>query len=236
MIMYTSGQLAKKAKVSIRTIQYYDRRGLLHARRTTNGLRNYSNQDLRQLQKILIYKKLGFTLNDIQKIINDNDNSTLKSLIAQRQNTISYQIKDLTTQLKSLNYLEKHLIKFDDFPGNFNQDILSKVRQVKKLRTLRISLILVGILIDLLILVSIFYFFLRLSNSLLFIIGIVICLILSWGITMFYYQHTQYLCSQCHHEFTVPFKEWFFAKHTPSTRYLFCSNCHKKSYCIEEYR
>lgn len=32
--MYTTGQLAKKCNISIRTIQYYDRRGLLHAKRT----------------------------------------------------------------------------------------------------------------------------------------------------------------------------------------------------------
>ena len=56
--MYTTGQLAQKCNVSIRTIQYYDRRGLLHAKRTENGLRHYNDQDLKQLQEILIYKKL----------------------------------------------------------------------------------------------------------------------------------------------------------------------------------
>ena len=49
--MYTAGQLAKKCNVSIRTIQYYDRRGLLHAKRTENGLRHYNYQDLKQLQE-----------------------------------------------------------------------------------------------------------------------------------------------------------------------------------------
>lgn len=59
--MYTTGQLAQKCNVSIRTIQYYDRRGLLHAKRTENGLRHYNDQDLKQLQEILISRNVNLS-------------------------------------------------------------------------------------------------------------------------------------------------------------------------------
>ena len=104
--MYTTGQLAKKCNVSIRTIQYYDRRGLLHAKRTENGLRHYNDQDLKQLQEILIYKQLGFSLKNIQQIINGTDNNTLKSLIVNQRRKIKQEIKDASEQLASLSQLE----------------------------------------------------------------------------------------------------------------------------------
>ncbi|MCH9394070.1 MerR family transcriptional regulator, partial [Limosilactobacillus reuteri] len=125
--MYTTGQLAQKCNVSIRTIQYYDRRGLLHAKRTENGLRHYNDQDLKQLQEILIYKQLGFNLKDIQQIINDTDNNTLKSLIVNQRRKIKQEIKDASEQLASLSQLETFLNKHSDFPGNISQSIFDKI-------------------------------------------------------------------------------------------------------------
>ena len=63
---YTSGQFAKKAHVTLRTIRWYDNKNLLKPSfRTENGTRLYTDGDLAKLQQILLFKYLGFSLDDI---------------------------------------------------------------------------------------------------------------------------------------------------------------------------
>lgn len=64
----TVGQLAKKSHVTVRTLQYYDRSGLLKPTAYSEGGRRlYSRQDSLRLQQILFLKTLGFSLEDIRK-------------------------------------------------------------------------------------------------------------------------------------------------------------------------
>ena len=58
--------LSPDCRVSVRTVQYYDQQGLLHARRTASNQRRYQEDDLRRLQRILAYRQLGFTIKDIR--------------------------------------------------------------------------------------------------------------------------------------------------------------------------
>lgn len=86
--MYTSGQLAKHCRVSVRTVQYYDQQGLLHARRTTSNQRRYQEDDLRRLQRILAYRQLGFTIKDIRELLDQQDDQALRTAITlQEQRT-----------------------------------------------------------------------------------------------------------------------------------------------------
>lgn len=57
---YTSGEFAKKAHVSIRTIRYYDQKNLLKpAARTKGGAWRYTDQDFAKLQQIFAFKISG---------------------------------------------------------------------------------------------------------------------------------------------------------------------------------
>ena len=77
MIMnyYKTGQFAKLANVSERTIRYYDKIGLLKPSFVMeNGYRQYSDLDLLKLQKILSLKHLGFSIEEIFPMVMDNTN------------------------------------------------------------------------------------------------------------------------------------------------------------------
>ncbi len=64
------GELAKKAKVNIDTIRYYERRGLLSKpRRSSSGYRIYSEADAKRLLFIIHAKSLGFTLEEIKVLL-----------------------------------------------------------------------------------------------------------------------------------------------------------------------
>lgn len=75
MNYYKTGQFAKLANVSERTIRYYDKIGLLKPSFVMeNGYRQYSDLDLLKLQKILSLKHLGFRIEEIFPMVMDNTN------------------------------------------------------------------------------------------------------------------------------------------------------------------
>lgn len=67
---YTVHELAKMSGVSVRTLHYYDGIGLLKPSEVAiNGYRYYSRKEIVQLQQILFYKELNFSLDEIKEII-----------------------------------------------------------------------------------------------------------------------------------------------------------------------
>ena len=77
-------EVAKLTGVSARTLQYYDEIGLLIPEKLNNGYRDYSDENLDKLQKILFYRFLNFKLNDIKELL-DGDIDSLKILEQQRE-------------------------------------------------------------------------------------------------------------------------------------------------------
>lgn len=66
---YSSGEFASRAHVSLRTVRYYDRIGLLSpSAHSDAGARLYNDADLGRMQQILLYKYLGFSLDDIREM------------------------------------------------------------------------------------------------------------------------------------------------------------------------
>ncbi|MHB1404229.1 MAG: MerR family transcriptional regulator [Desulfitobacteriaceae bacterium] len=69
---YTVNQVAQLAGVTIRTLRYYDKIGLLiPSARTEAGYRIYSEGDLERLQQILFFRELDFSLAKIEEILNN---------------------------------------------------------------------------------------------------------------------------------------------------------------------
>ncbi len=79
--MRTVHEVSKLAGVSIRTLQYYDKIGLLRpAGYTGAGYRLYDDTDLERLQQILLFRELEFPLKDIRQIIESPDFDRDKAL------------------------------------------------------------------------------------------------------------------------------------------------------------
>lgn len=82
--MMTVNEVSKLTGVSIRTLQYYDKIGLLHPSKYTEaGYRLYDDAALETLQQILLFRELEFPLKDIRKIISSPDFDRSKALSQQ---------------------------------------------------------------------------------------------------------------------------------------------------------
>jgi phosphoribosylaminoimidazole-succinocarboxamide synthase len=85
MIVYTVNRLALLAGVSVRTLHYYDKLGLLKPRyRQENGYRYYDDDSIIRLQQIMFFRELGFSLDKIGEIISLPDFDVLEALKLQR--------------------------------------------------------------------------------------------------------------------------------------------------------
>ena len=63
------GELAERAGTTTRTLRYYETRGLLSARRTGNGYREYDEEDLRLLRQIRLLQDFGFELEETRPFV-----------------------------------------------------------------------------------------------------------------------------------------------------------------------
>lgn len=101
---YTAGEFAKKAGVTIRTIRYYDNKGLLKPSSLSEaGYRLYTDEDFAKLQRILTLKYLGFSLEDIfTTIIKDNERDYLKK-------SLDIQMKIIKDRICHMQLIEKSL-------------------------------------------------------------------------------------------------------------------------------
>lgn len=100
--LYSSGEFAKMAHVSVRTIRYYDKQNILKPTYTSEyGARFYSHEDLVRLQQILLLKYLGFSLDDIREITIDDSNSQMLL------NSLNMQLKLVQDRIEQMQMVEK---------------------------------------------------------------------------------------------------------------------------------
>ena len=70
----TVGDVAALAGVTVRTLHHYDRIGLLSpSGRSASGYRLYAPDDLDRLHQVLLYRELGFSLEDVAALLDDAD-------------------------------------------------------------------------------------------------------------------------------------------------------------------
>src|SRR4051812_43314536 len=81
----TVGELAKLAHISVRTLHHYDEIGLLRpSGRSRASYRLYTEADLARLQQVLFFRALGFSLDDVARVLSAPDFDRKKALLAQR--------------------------------------------------------------------------------------------------------------------------------------------------------
>lgn len=82
----TIGQLAKQARISVRTLHHYDDIGLLKPSvRADNAYRFYSEYDERRLHDVLFFRALGFSLREIGQLLDVSEDDRRQLLSIQRE-------------------------------------------------------------------------------------------------------------------------------------------------------
>jgi DNA-binding transcriptional MerR regulator len=110
--MLRIGDFSKLCKVTIKALRYYDDVGLLkpHHVNLKNGYRYYKPDQLKTICTIVSYKNLGFSLDEIHKLITQKiSNEKLNCMLLEKQKQIRSNINFEKEKLYNINAFIKNL-------------------------------------------------------------------------------------------------------------------------------
>lgn len=234
MSQYTTGELAKLCGVTVRTVQYYDNRGiLLPSTLSEGGRRLYSEEDLQKMKQICFLRELDLPLNSIAQLLSEPEpEKVLSLLLSQQEAILQKEMDDRKERLEQLQQLRRGLGKTKNFSVNSITDIAVQMKNKKRLYKIRGILLGVGLLLDAIEIGTLIYA-LNTGNWWWFGVGMVLVILGGIWVSSYYFKSVDYICPQCNHVFKPKFKEAFFANHTPNTRKLTCPHCGHKGFCVE---
>ncbi len=125
--LLTVGELAKRMEVTVRTLQYYDKEGLLKpSARSEGGRRLYTKKDMVKLHQILSMKFLGFSLDEIKNNILSLDTpQEVVNILSKQKEVVKSQLCDLTWALSAIESLQDEVSKMHEVDFNKYADIIS---------------------------------------------------------------------------------------------------------------
>ena len=236
MSQYTTGELAKRCGVTVRTVQYYDTRGILSPSALTEGGRRlYSEEDLGRLQIILFLRELGLSIDTIGKLLAEEDpGSVIVLLLEQQERVLREELHEKQEKLDMLQDLKKQIKGIDQFRVESIGDIARNMEGERNRRRFYRIVIPVGIVLGLL---EILGLVLWIGYRTWWPFALWAALAVPFGICVSkaYYDRVAYLCPKCQARFQPRFREMVFAVHTSRTRRLICTECGHKGFCVEDW-
>ena len=234
MSQHPTGEIAKPCGVTVRTVQYYDARGILiPSALSEGGRRLYSEDDLKRLKVICFLRELDVPIDAISRILQEeHPEKVIALLIEQQESVLSEEIAEKKEKLAKLQELKNGLKGREAFSLETIGDIALIMEGKKKLKRMRRMMILTGLPITALQWFSIIFWIVK---KIWWPFAVWVMAAVPWGIAVsrYYFGHVKYICPECHQVFKPTLKEAFWANHTPTTRKLTCTECGHRGFCVE---
>lgn len=236
MSKYTTGEVARLCGVSVRTVQYYDDRGILTPSELSEGGRRlYTEDDLKRMHIICFLREAGLPINSISALLaEEKPESIISILLEQQEQILREELCECQRKLELIEGIKRELKELEAFSVESIGDIAHMMKQKNKLSKMRWTMVLTGIPVTALQWTSIV---LWITHGLWWLFVIWACVAIPWGVavSVYYFGHVAYICPECHEVFKPKLKDAFWAYHTPRMRRLTCPKCGRKGLCVEVY-
>ena len=122
----TVGEVAKKMNTTVRTLQHYDREGLLSPSSVSEGGRRlYTDKDIVKLHQILSLKHLGFSLGDIKnRLIPLDTPDEIADVLMEQAAAVKQKIESLSESLRELELLREEVLQMQSVDFKKYADII----------------------------------------------------------------------------------------------------------------
>lgn len=122
----TAGAVAKKMGVTVRTLQHYDKEGLLSpSAMSEGGRRLYTDKDIIKLHQILSLKHLGFSLDDIRdRLIPLDTPAGVAQVLSEQAAIVREKIASLTESLSRIEALKTEVLEMQSVDFKKYADII----------------------------------------------------------------------------------------------------------------
>lgn len=237
MSLYTTGELAKKCNVSVRTIQYYDERGILVPTDLTEGGRRlFSEEDVATLETICFLRDLDISIKDIAEILKaDESKKVIELLLDEQDKNLQEDIKRKTEQLGKIKSIRSSLASFKDGSKKTIHDISSIMEEKEKRKKMYKKMAIISIPLETAEIITFMVGVLK-GIWLPFFITFAVTIITTVFLLNYWYKRIEYICPECHTRFQPKKMEVLFANHNLKMRKLTCPKCKRKIWSLEVYR
>jgi len=231
---YTTGEVAKLCGVTVRTVQYYDTRGILvPSELTEGGRRLYSEDDVKRMKIVCFLRELGLSIDAIGQLLAEEDPGSVISLLLDEQEAaLRKEIGEREKMLEKLSDLRAGLKSVEEFSLESIGDIAYIMTNRDELKKNHMILLLTGLPLSVLQLAAIILWIVK-GIWQLFPVWAVLAIFYGVIASRWYFRKTAYVCPGCHTVFQPKFKEAFWASHTPAARKLTCPACGRYGFCVE---
>ncbi|MCD8098350.1 MAG: MerR family transcriptional regulator [Lachnospiraceae bacterium] len=123
MPKYKVGEIARMLGLSSETLRYYESHGIITPYRDeSSGYRYYEAWDINYLLDSIWYRSFGFSLNDVEQMINRDDLSQFKTHCRSRESELLQLINEYQQKLRSLALLRQNIERIPLELGTFTPD------------------------------------------------------------------------------------------------------------------
>ncbi|MCL2719595.1 MAG: MerR family transcriptional regulator [Lachnospiraceae bacterium] len=234
MSNYTTGEMAKLCNVSVRTVQFYDTKGILHPSDLTEGGRRiFNDEDLRKLQVICTLKAIGLSLNSIKSIMESElSGRILTILLDEQEKLLGGEIEERQKQLEMINIIKENIHDKTIIPANTILGIEDVMENRKKnSNKKKLVLIFTGVGVAAVL-------------GLLFMIWLIISRIW-WGLIVYIFfalfgilvsvlqlKDNVFICPKCDSVFKPSLARAYFSTGSHKIRWMTCPECGNKDWCV----
>jgi len=234
MSSYTTGEMAKLCNVSVRTVQFYDAKGILHpCDLTEGGRRIYNDDDLRKFQLICTLKAIGLSLNAIKSVLESELSGKILTLLLDEQaKALAGEMDERQKQLEMIHAIKESIGDKAMIPANTIlgiEDMMEKRNKVRNRKKLTMVYVGVGIAA-----VSGFLFVARLVASRIWwgLAAYISVATISLLISAFHLKDSVFICPKCNSVFKPSLRRTFLSTGDHKVRWMACPECGHEDWCV----
>ena len=234
MSNYTTGEMAKLCNVSVRTVQFYDQKGVLHpSAESEGGRRIYNDDDLTKLRLICTLKSIGLSLGSIKDIMESELSEKILTLLLDEQvKTLSDEIGERQKQLEMITIIKESITDEAAVSANSIIDIEHVMEQKNKSRSMKkLTMVYVGVGIAATLGLA-FMVWLIVSQIWWGLAVYLFIAIFSLSISAFSLKDTEFICPKCDSTFKPPLRRAFFSTGNHKVRRMTCPECEHEDWCV----
>jgi DNA-binding transcriptional MerR regulator len=135
--MFRIGDFSRLARVSCRLLRYYDEIGLLKPSATDSetGYRYYAAEQLGALNRILVLRDLGFSLDEIARMVAESLSADeLRGMLLMRRREVARSIE---AERERLRHIESRMAQIETEGGIGADDVMLRAEPARKIAALR---------------------------------------------------------------------------------------------------
>lgn len=115
-------EVEKELNIPKATIRFYEKENLLQPKRNDNSYREYSEEDIEILKKIVVLRKIGISIEDVKSLLSRGFD--LQDVLFKNMESLNKQIEEIEGALKMCELMQKKQECIDTFDVNYYWDAI----------------------------------------------------------------------------------------------------------------